>query len=147
MFNWHASLCLCIICFRLSYSDGLRLNSHDCQQIHMIVSSNKVGVETYYIFPSAAFHDIGVGLGKRKSEKGTRCPMGLLPDTHNCEMHLHRECRERFPHHRLQMKPLVSDPGMHHGTCVTHVPWRMSGSLARCGGDNDGFFVTNEAIR
>ena len=23
----------------------------------------------------------------------------------------------------------VSDPGMHHGTCVTHVPWCMSGSL------------------
>ena len=22
-----------------------------------------------------------------------------------------------------------SDPGMHHGTCVTHVPWCMSGSL------------------
>ena len=25
--------------------------------------------------------------------------------------------------------PLVSDPDMHHGTCVTHVPWYMSGSL------------------
>ena len=25
--------------------------------------------------------------------------------------------------------PRVSDPGMHHGTCVTHVPWCMSGSL------------------
>ena len=25
---------------------------------------------------------------------------------------------------------LVSDPGMHHGTCVTHVPWYMSGSLS-----------------
>ena len=29
----------------------------------------------------------------------------------------------RFPRHWLQRKPLVSDPGMHHGTCVTHVPW------------------------
>ena len=37
---------------------------------------------------------------------------------------------------RLGRKPLVSDPGMHHGTCVTHVPWCMSGSLTRCGGDN-----------
>ena len=27
-----------------------------------------------------------------------------------------------FPHRRFQSKPLVSDPGMHHGTCVTHVP-------------------------
>ena len=29
----------------------------------------------------------------------------------------------------LKRKPLDSDPGMHHGTCVTHVPWCMSGSL------------------
>ena len=26
--------------------------------------------------------------------------------------------------------PRVSDPDTHHGTCVTHVPWCMSGSLA-----------------
>ena len=38
--------------------------------------------------------------------------------------------------HRLQRKALVSDPGMHHGTCVTHVPWCMSGSLTRVGGEN-----------
>ena len=42
---------------------------------------------------------------------------------------MRRECRERFPRHRLQRKPLVSDPGMHYGTCVTHVPWCISGSL------------------
>ena len=41
-----------------------------------------------------------------------------------------------FPRCWLQMKPLVSDPGMHHGTCVTHVPWCMLGSLARGGGEN-----------
>ena len=28
-----------------------------------------------------------------------------------------------FPRDRLQRKPLVNDPDMHHGTCVTHVPW------------------------
>ena len=44
-----------------------------------------------------------------------------------------RECGKVFPTHRLHRKPLVSDPGMHHGTCVTHVPWCMSGSLT-CGG-------------
>ena len=50
-----------------------------------------------------------------------------------------RECRARFPHHWLQRKPLVSDPSMHHGTCVTHVPWCMSGSFTRSGGeDNPG---------
>ena len=28
--------------------------------------------------------------------------------------------------------PRVSDPDMHHGTCVTHVPWCMPGSLTSC---------------
>ena len=37
------------------------------------------------------------------------------------------------PRRRFQTKPLVSDPGMHHGTCVPHVPWCMSESLT-CGG-------------
>ena len=32
--------------------------------------------------------------------------------------------RECFP-----PPPLVSDPNMHHGTCVTHVPWCILGSL------------------
>ena len=41
-----------------------------------------------------------------------------------------------FPRRRLQRKPLVSDPGMHHGTCVTHVPRCMSGSLTRACGEN-----------
>ena len=40
---------------------------------------------------------------------------------------MRRECRERFPRHRLQRKSLVNDP------CVTHVPWCMSGSLTRDG--------------
>ena len=29
----------------------------------------------------------------------------------------------------FSLPPWVSDPDMHHGTCVTHVPWCMSGSL------------------
>ena len=37
-----------------------------------------------------------------------------------------------FPRRRFQRKLLVSDPGMHHGTCVMHVPWCMSVSLT-CG--------------
>ena len=62
--------------------------------------------------------------------------MGLLSDTQNCGLRMHRECRERFPRHWLQRKPLVSDPGMHHGTCVTHVPRCMLGSLTGGGGEN-----------
>ena len=41
-----------------------------------------------------------------------------------------------FPRRRFQRKPLVGDPGMHHGTCVTHVPWCMSGSLICGDGEN-----------
>ena len=41
-----------------------------------------------------------------------------------------------FPRGRLQRKLLVSDLDMHHGTCVTHVPWCMSGSLTYGGGEN-----------
>ena len=37
---------------------------------------------------------------------------------------MRRECRERFP-----PLPRVSDPDMYQGTCVTHVPWCMPGSL------------------
>ena len=48
--------------------------------------------------------------------------------------HMRRECRGRFPRQRPQGKPLVCDPGMHNGRCVTHVPWCMSWSLTRGGG-------------
>ena len=53
--------------------------------------------------------------------------MGLLPDTQNWGLRMRRECRERFPRHRG-----LAIPDMHHGTCVTHVPWCMPGSLT-CG--------------
>ena len=53
-----------------------------------------------------------------------------------CGLCMHWECRERFPHHRLQRKPLVSDLGMNHGTCATHVSWCMSGSLTRGDGES-----------
>ena len=41
-----------------------------------------------------------------------------------------------FPTTDVKRKPLVSDPGMHHSTCVTHVPWYMSRSRTRGGGEN-----------
>ena len=60
---------------------------------------------------------------------------GPLTRYENCVLRMRRECRERFPRHRLERKPLFSDPDMHHGTCVPHVPWCMSGSLTRGGGE------------
>ena len=61
--------------------------------------------------------------------------MDLLPGTTNCGLRMCRECMGRFARHRLKRKPLFSDPGMHHGTCVTHVPWCMSGSQTRGSGE------------
>ena len=34
---------------------------------------------------------------------------------------MRHECQQRFPRHRFQMKPQVSDPGMHHGTWVAAI--------------------------
>ena len=62
--------------------------------------------------------------------------MGLSPDVYNCGLRMRRECRESFPRHLLQRQLLVSDPGIHHGTCITHVPWCMPGSLTRGGREN-----------
>ena len=49
---------------------------------------------------------------------------------------MRRECQERFSRCQLKRKPLVNSPGMHHDTCVTYVPWCMSGSLTHSGGQN-----------
>ena len=68
--------------------------------------------------------------------QGKRWTIGLLPDTQNCGLRMRGDCRERFSRHRLQRKLLVSDPGMQHGTCMTHVPWCMSGSLICGNGEN-----------
>ena len=72
----------------------------------------------------------------RQSLETPASGMGLLPDMYNCGLRMRLECRERFPRHRLQRKPLVSDTGMHNGTCVTQVPWCMSGMITRGGGEN-----------
>ena len=83
-------------------------------------------------------------------------PMGLLLDKWTYRLRMRRECRERFPSHRLKRKPLVSDPGMHQGTCVTHVLWSMSGSLTRGARKrsrysrrmhNPQFYISNVATR
>ena len=73
---------------------------------------------------------------KQSTTKPWIYSMGILPDTQNCGLRMRWERRERFPRHRLQRKPLVSDPSMHHGSCVTHMPWCMSRSQTRGGGEN-----------
>ena len=46
---------------------------------------------------------------------------------------MRRQCRGRFPLRWLQRNPVVSDHGMHNGTCETHVTWCMSASITRSG--------------
>ena len=60
----------------------------------------------------------------------------ILPDTEHCAMYMRRVCRESFPRQRLPRKPPVSNYGMYHGTCVTHVPSCMSGLVTRGGREN-----------
>ena len=82
----------------------------------------RVTVELYFLISELAFMH-------------TTPVYGPLTRYINYGLLTRRDCRERFPYHRLQRKPLVSEPGMHHGTCVTHVPWCMSESLTRGGGE------------
>ena len=72
-----------------------------------------------------------------ETQKNSVC-MGLLPDkvSQYCGLRMCPEYQECFPWHWLQRKPLVSDPGMHHGTCITDVPWCILGSLTHDGGEN-----------
>ena len=60
----------------------------------------------------------------------------LMPDTYNFGLRMSPECRDRLLRYRFIRKPLVSDPSIHHGMCVTLVPWCMSESLTRGGGEN-----------
>ena len=46
---------------------------------------------------------------------------GLLPDTQNCRLCMHRECRERFPRHR--------GLGIRHASRRASLPWCMPGLL------------------
>ena len=60
----------------------------------------------------------------------TPAAKGLLPDIQSCGLRMRRKRRERFC-----PPSWVSDPDMHHGRCVTHVPRCMPGSLT------SGFFL------
>ena len=56
------------------------------------------------------------------------------PDMHSKYGPLTRYVKLRFAHApgmpgTFSLPPQVSNPNMHHGMCVTHVPWCMSGLL------------------
>ena len=61
---------------------------------------------------------------------------GLLPDTWNWGLRMRRGYRERFPPPPNSKETASQRSRMHHGTCVTHVPWCMSRSLTRGGGES-----------
>ena len=62
---------------------------------------------------------------------------------------MRRKFRERFTRHRLQRKPLVSDPGMHHAHAEMHVGiaeprWRGKGSRYSRRMRNPQFYVSGK---
>ena len=62
---------------------------------------------------------------------------------------MRQECWERFPRHRLQNKPFVSDPGVHHSTCLMHAgianpQWRGKGSRHSRRMRNPQFYVSDK---
>ena len=79
--------------------------------------------------------------------EGTKRPDG---STHRirsveCDKYSDQDCccvvHGLLPRHQHQRKPQVSNPGMHHGTCVTRVPWCMLVSLTRGGGGTFQVFL------
>ena len=58
---------------------------------------------------------------------GAFISIGLLPDAWNCGLRKHRECRERFFHHRLQRKETAGYRSRHalrhvcHARALMHV--------------------------
>ena len=104
---------------------GIKTKTNECDVLsNEFTTRSAVGAKFPWILASWIFH--------YHEPRGAL--MSLLPDTQKCELGMRRECRGRFPRHRLQRKRLVSDPGMHPSTCVTHVSWCMSGSLTRGSG-------------
>ena len=100
-----------------------------CLGLNVLIRANKVRmIQLYFVGPLC-------GETSEFDVPGTST-VGLLPDTQIACCVCAANAGNVFPCGGLQRKPLVKDPGMHHGTCVTHVPWCMPGSLARGGGEN-----------
>ena len=112
-----------IFCLFMIKLNVMKISNHHMCTYISILAHIHILFPTYYIFTQSQFKSYDV-------------TMGLLPDTQNRGMRMRRECWDRFPRHWLQRKPPVSDPGMHHGTCVKPVPSCMSRSLTCGGGEN-----------
>ena len=80
---------------------------------------------------NAVSHWLGASLESVLGHINAIGAMGLLPETSNCGSRMHRESRERFPRRRHQRKPRVSNPGMHHDTCVTAICQETNSKTSR----------------
>ena len=88
------------------------------------------------LIPENALEMLCINVGKMSSMCWGPCLVNprsrcLRPFTHGP---LTRYVKLRVAHApgmpgTFSQPPRVSDPDMHHGTCVTHVPWYMPGSL------------------
>ena len=118
-------LCLCV-CLWQQYICRSMIAIHDIFSIvHKQYREQLFRCGVMYISKHTFFYLFGCG------SEG----MGLLPDTK-----LRVANAPGMPgtfSSPPTRKPLVNDPDMHHGTYATpHVPWCISGSLTRVGGEN-----------
>ena len=114
-------------------------NMMNCCQTHYLLRSTKYVTITRLTGSTHAQYQILIGCVQSMSYMD----LSSISYIQICWLLMRRECRERFPLHPLQRRPLVSKPGMHHGMCVTHVRWCMSGSLTRGGGENFPAYPAN----
>ena len=90
-------------------------------------------IHFFYIFPFICDIPVWNWSSNMDSWPYASAPWVSLTDTQTGGLYMRLEYRKRFPRHRLQRNLQVSDPGMHHGPCVMHLPWCMSASLTRGG--------------
>ena len=78
-------------------------------------------VDIFFVVSSNKLLNCGVASDFRCNDVNVIVTMGLIPDKQNCRL--------RHAPGMFSPLPRVCDPDMHHGTCVTHVLWCMSGLL------------------
>ena len=81
-----------------------------------------------------ALHNLSDITGKSAVNKGIIQAILVFNNTVKMEGPLARYVKLRVAHApempgTFSPPPRLSNPNMHHGMCVTHVPWRMPGSL------------------
>ena len=133
---WYSKLLLTFLNRRTSVH-GILSYSVDCPPKLIVCTRRRrglmlhTGTDAHALFDKSQFRGIQVGVGGVTEADADVCfatidCMGLLPDTENCAYACAGNAGNVFPATGGKRSR------QHHGTCVTHVPWCMPGSLT-CG--------------